>query len=392
MGGRHLRGYAELERVQPGSLRLRAVCDLRAEAAHRLAEEAEALLGYRPRACSCAAEALEREPGILAADVVTQPSSHPEVVIPLLDAGIHVQVEKPLAVTVAAGRAIAAAAARSGAVLAVAENYRRDPMNRLLQHGVASGAIGTPHFLSQIYASPGQRVVVSPWRHAWAQGGLALDVGVHYADMLEFLLGPVETVTALAQQVCAAREWGEPAGEPAGEPQPVPVECDDLYAALLTFAGAAHGVWIMNFAGAGEGQWQRTVHGSLGTVSGPADRSGRRVRLQRGNEVLEGEALVAALPGFRLSGVEARLFGERPGTCPMEFAAMDRKLIAVETADFLAAVRERRAAEVSGEVGLRSVALVMALLEAAHSGRPVRVEDVLSGAVRAFQEQRIQVS
>ena len=35
MGGRHLRGYAELERARPGSLRLRAVCDPRVEVAER---------------------------------------------------------------------------------------------------------------------------------------------------------------------------------------------------------------------------------------------------------------------------------------------------------------------------------------------------------------------
>src|SRR5262249_23127229 len=77
MGGRHLRGYGELERARPGSLRLRAVCDLRPEAAERVAAEAEALLGYRPRACGSAAEALDREPGITAADVVTEPRTHP---------------------------------------------------------------------------------------------------------------------------------------------------------------------------------------------------------------------------------------------------------------------------------------------------------------------------
>src|SRR4051812_4493786 len=102
MGTRHLRGIAELERAAPGTLRLRAVCDPRAEAAERVAAEAETLFGYRPRPCASAAEALEREPRILAADVVTEPRSHPEVVIPLLEAGIHVQIEKPLSVTVAA--------------------------------------------------------------------------------------------------------------------------------------------------------------------------------------------------------------------------------------------------------------------------------------------------
>jgi predicted dehydrogenase len=382
MGGRHLRGYAELERVRPGSLRLRAACDPQPGAAERLAEEAEALLGYRPRACRDAGEALEREPGILVADVATPPRSRRDVVIPLLGAGLHVQVEKPLAVTVGPARAIIDAAAQADRLLAVAENYRRDPMNRLLRHVVESGAIGTPRFLTQIYVSPGQRVVVSPWRHAWSEGGLALDVGVHYADMLEYLLGPLETVYAQKTRVCESRQWTAP----GGESQVVPVECDDLYSALITFRSGAQGVWIMNFASAGEREWQRTVHGDEGMAAGPPDRSGHPVRLERGDGTLEADALVAALPKFRLGETEARLFGERPGSCPMAFQEFDRKLIAAETADFLDAVRGSRAPEVTGEVGLRAVAVVMALLESAHAGTPIRVDDVLSGSVRAFQD------
>jgi predicted dehydrogenase len=381
MGGRHLKGYAELERVRPGTLRLRAVCDPRSEAAERLAGEAEALLGYRPLCCGSAEEALKRQPRIVAADVATDPRSHAAVVTALLEAGIHVQVEKPLSVTAAPGREMVEVARRSGRILAVAENYRRDPMNRLLRHVVESGAIGEPQFVTQVYVSAGHRVVVSPWRHAWAQGGLALDVGVHYADMLEFLLGPADTVAAVGQKVRAEREWPDPGGEQSS----VPVECDDLYAALLTFGSGAQGAWIMNFASAGQRQWQRTVYGSTGTVSGPADRSGEPVSLQRGSTVFVGDALLRELPTFRLNETEALFFGERPATCPREFQEMDRQLIAIETVDFLDAIREGGEPEVPGEAGLRSVALVMALLESVHAGRPVRVDDVLSGAVHHFQ-------
>lgn len=382
MGGRHLRGYAALEGARPGSLRLRAVCDPRPEAADRVAAEAETLLGYRPRTCRSAEEAVEVEPQIAAADVVTDPRSHPALVISLMEAGVNVQVEKPLSVTVGPGRAMIEAARHTGRVLAVAENYRRDPMARLLRHVIDSGAAGEPYFSSEVHIAAGQRVVVSPWRHAWSQGGLALDVGVHYADMLEYLLGPVRTVYAQTCKVCETREW---TGSD-GQTQSVPVECDDLYSALLTFESGVHGQWLMHFGSAGERQWRRVVHGTGGTVEGSPDRSGKPVRLQRGGEMLEGDTLLAALPDFRLAGVESRLFGERPGAYEMEFSQIDRNLIAVETADFLDAVHERREPEVSGEAGLRSVALVMALLESASSGTPVQVEEVLSGGVHGFQD------
>jgi predicted dehydrogenase len=387
MGGRHLRGYGALEAVRPGTLRLRAVCDLRPEAAERVAAEAETLLGYRPLVCRNAEEALSKT-SVAAADVVTEPRTHPGVVIPLLEAGVHVQVEKPLAVTVAAGQQIVEAARQAGRVLAVAENYRRDPMNRLLKHALVSGAVGTSTFLSELHVGDGSRVLVSPWRHDWRHGGIALDMGVHYADMIEYLMGPVATIAAQSRKVRETRLWTTP----EGETQEAAVECDDVYSALLTFESGVTGMWLMHYGAAGSSQWQRTVYGSEGSVSGPPDRSGQPVRLQRGKETLEGEAMVAALPDFRLSATEARMFGERPGTCAVEFKVMDANLIGIETANFLDAVREGREPEVTGAGdGLHALALVMALMEsAALGGTPVRVDDVLSGKVRAFQDARLE--
>jgi predicted dehydrogenase len=383
MGARHLRGYAELERVRPGSLRLRAVCDPLPQAAQAVAAETERLLGYRPRVCGSAAEALELESGIVAADVVTDPLSHLAVVLPLLQAGLHVQVEKPLSITVADGRAMADTAAACVRILAVAENYRRDPMNRLLRHVIRSGAIGTPQFGLETHLASGRRVLVSPWRHAWAQGGLALDMGVHYADILEYLLGPVDRVSAQMMKARELREWSAPNGEVCS----ARVECDDVYSALISFRSGAQGVWLMHFGTAGEHDWRRSVHGTEGGVEGPPDRSGSPVRLHRDGATLEGDSLVAALPEFHLTGVEAALFGERPGSYRLEFPATDRALIAVETADFLDAVRDGRPPEVTAEDGLRSVALVIAVLESAHTGTAVAVEDVFTGAVQAFQQR-----
>src|SRR5205814_2797855 len=114
-------------------------------------------------------------------------------------------------------------------------------------------------------------------------------------------------------------------------------------------------------------------------LTGPPDRSGQPVRLQLGDKAMEGEALVKAFPGFRLNGIEAAVFGERPASYRMDFAEIDRKLIAVETADFLDAVREGRSPEVSAGAGLRALAVSVAVLESAHAGVPVPVDEVLSG-------------
>ena len=378
MGARHVRGYGELESVRPGSLRLAAVCDPREDAAALVAAEAEQLLGYRPVTYPSAKAALSSEEAIEAADVVTDNRTHDTIAIPLLEAGLDLIVEKPLGLTVARGRAIVDAATRADRILAVAENNRRDPMNRLMRHAIESGFIGPPHVILQTSVTPGRRILASPWRHSLAYGGLALDIGIHQGYALEMLLGPIDTVQATSKQVWATRRW---------DTEDLPVESDDVFAANLTFENGVRGSWVMCFAGLGAGQWQRMAIGEEGTVEGPPDRSGQPVRVRRGGEVLEGSAVVDALPDFQLNEIESHLFGTRPGSYSLESPVTDRKLIAAEMADFLDSVRARRPPEVPGELGLRSAAIVYALLESAASGQTVKVADVLAGAVHQFQDR-----
>jgi len=383
MGARHLRGYGELERTRPGSVRLRAVCDPQTDLAGSVAAEAEELLGYRPAVCASTEEALAKEPGIEAADVVTGNRSHDAIAVPLFEAGLHVLMEKPLGLTVARGRAIIEAAKSASRILATAENNRRDPMNRLMRHVCQSGLIGEPNFVLQTSVSANRRVVATQWRHSMAYGGLALDVGIHQGYMLEMILGPIDTVYASSQQVLSEREWQTA----DGKTELVPVESDDVFSAALSFESGVQGTWVFHFAAAGGGVWQRHVYGDGGTAEGPSDRSGAAVRVRLGSEVLEGDAVVEKLPDFQLNEIETKLFGERPGSYSFESPVTDRKLIAAEVADFVDAVRDDREPEVPGELGLRSVAIIYALLESAASGQPVKLADVLSGAVSDVQNQ-----
>ena len=61
-----------------------------------------------------------------------------------LEAGLHLLCEKPLAVTLRGCTRIVETAKRAGKVVSVAENYRRDPINRLIRALIDDGAIGTP--------------------------------------------------------------------------------------------------------------------------------------------------------------------------------------------------------------------------------------------------------
>ena len=67
-----------------------------------------------------------------------------------MEAGLHVITEKPMGLTLKACRQMRDVSIATGKVLAVAENYRRDPMNRLTKALITTGAIGVPYFAIDI--------------------------------------------------------------------------------------------------------------------------------------------------------------------------------------------------------------------------------------------------
>ncbi len=382
MGARHVHGLGELEQVAPGSVRLLAVCDIHKEAAEKVAAEAEQLLGWKPNVFTDVTRALAAEPGLQAADVVTDPRSHDELVTSLLEAGLDVICEKPLALTVARGHHIVAAAQRTGRMLAIAENNRRDPMNRLAKACLEGGLIGVPNFVLQVAISPGGNIMATAWRHRLAAGGVLLDVPVHLGYILEYLLGPLQSVSAQAQLVQCER-GGE---EYDGKPVEVKVDAEDCFSAVLQFEGGAQGHWTSHFASTGETMFKRLVLGSEGTLNLSDDRSGRPVEVHRGGEMLTDDALLAELPDYHLNEVETRLFGERPASYSLEGSVTDRKLLAAELYDFVDAIRNNHPPEVDGATGLRSVAIIYAILESALSRRSVTVAEVIEGSLHAYQD------
>ncbi len=256
-------------------------------------------------------------------------------------------------------------------------------MNRLAKACLEAGLIGAPNFALQLQISPGSRIVATAWRHRLAMGGVLLDVAIHTGYVLEYLLGPIESVCARAQIVQSAR-----AGKDVyGNQVQVQVDSEDCFSAVLEFTAGVQGHWTAHFASPGETQFKRLIIGSEGTLNSPADRSGMPVEVQRGNEVLQGEELVAAVPHYHLNEIETRLFGERPAGYHVEGPVTDRRLIAAEMHDFVAAIRNGGSPEADGAAGLRSLAIIYAILESAFSQRPVTVEEVLAGCVHAYQDR-----
>jgi predicted dehydrogenase len=396
MGRRHLAGLAELARVEQQTTELVAVCDLNERNATDLADEASALLGSRPDVFLDLATMVRETDGLEAAACTTDSGSHHLVASDLLDLGLHTLCEKPLALTVRGCNRIIAAAQRSGKVLSVAENFRRDPINRLVRALLDDGAIGDRQFMMETAVRGRDTLMITPWRHQKLSGSITLDAGVHSADILQYYFGDAATVfgqTRLYEPTRVTRETAGPGGFyekwAANLPEQVAATGEDAMFGLITFANGAIGQWVDHYAGHGEPFAHRMVFGTRGSIAAPGDRNGRPVRLvlDDGIDVAD-ERVLDYAPSYLLEPAAATRFGgERPWTYDFDFATTDRKLIALEYAELARCVRDGTPPEVNGEVGRRDVALVYALFESHAAGRPVTLADVEAGTVDAYQRE-----
>ena len=396
MGRRHLAGLTELARSGERAVEFVAVCDLNERNAHDLADEALALLGSRPAVFTDAATMVRETGGLEAATCTTDSGSHHRVASDLLDLGLHTLCEKPLALTIRGCNRIIGAAERSGNVLSVAENFRRDPINRLVRALLDDGAIGERQFIMETSVRGRDTLFITPWRHQKLTGAITLDAGVHSADILQYYFGDATTVfgqTRLFEKTRVTRETAGPGGFYAkwasNLPDSIEATGEDALFGLITFANGTLGQWVDHYAGHGQPFAHRMVFGTRGSIAAPGDRNGRPVRLvlDDGTDITD-ERVLEYAPSYRLEPVAATLFGdERPWTYGFDFATTDRKLIALEYHELARCVRTGTRPEVDGEMGKRDVALVYALFESQVAGRPVTIAEVESGTVDAYQRE-----
>ena len=220
-----------------------------------------------------------------AAACTTDSGSHHRVAADLLDLGLHTLCEKPLALTIRGCDRIIAAAERSGKILSVAENYRRDPMNRLVRALLDDGAIGDRQFMMETAVRGRDTLFITPWRHQKLSGALTLDAGVHSADILQYYFGDAASVFGQARLYEKTRVARDTAG-PGGyyEKWASDVAQDDrgdgggrhVQPRHLRQSGTI-GQWVDHYAGHGQPFAHRMVFGTRGSIAAPGDRNGRPV-------------------------------------------------------------------------------------------------------------------
>jgi 1,5-anhydro-D-fructose reductase (1,5-anhydro-D-mannitol-forming) len=146
--------------------------------------------------------ALVQAPDIDAVYVSTTNELHRDQVFAAAAAGKHVMCEKPLALTLADARAMVAECRRRGVVMGTNHHLRNAATHRAMRDAIAQGRIGKPLFARVFHA-----VYLPPHLQGWriktpgAGGGVILDITVHDADTLRFVLGDEpESVSAMVSR------------------------------------------------------------------------------------------------------------------------------------------------------------------------------------------------
>lgn len=381
----HIRAMAELKARGLSGLALTAVCDTRAETADQAAALAEELLGLRPVIYADYREMLDKET-LESANLCLPHGLHHSVSIDCLDAGLHVICEKPLGITIKASRMMAEAADRTGKVLSVAVPYRRLPGMRLAQWALNdSGLIGKPLSFFHTMARGGPRRPAQqgpvPYAAQWRRdrlmsgGGPAMDGGFHWCDGIRYLLGEVDTVYA------RAIEQGE------GVVRSLPEVREDTVFAVFTFKNGVTGAWAWSFNVSGESFQKILFYGSEGSLSTDIGHAIFHL-FWRGSDWIE-TGMMTRMDGQQLDleelkGLHKQALSQKEWD--FLFPAGMENGFGYEIWEFVETIRGNRdRVEVDAWDGLRSLAICEAVYESATCGQVVKVDDVLSGRVDAYQ-------
>jgi len=404
MGRRHAHGYIELRKYFD-TVEMTAVCDVHADVAATVADEIGDATGSRPVIYTDFYEMIA-DADLDGVAIVTSTPMHHLFAIKAMEAGLHVITEKPMGLTLKACRQMREVSNATGKVMAVAENYRRDPMNRLTQALIEAGAIGTPYFALDIGVGSSNGAVMhsTVWRAKKEQaGGAPLDAGVHNADMLLYLLGGANTVFAetsinesqrtlrpmseVAPGLAAMYDHRKEDGYSTGDA--VEQTAVDTAFATIRFKSGAIGQLLMTDTSHGQSLGVSTISGSEGTMYRPQSRSGESPRIVRadGTEIT-GDALLDLVPEFELDDITSTLWNgaKRISSYEMNFQDIDSKILAYEYLDMVQAAESGGQPEVGPQEGMDALALAYAMMESGVSGMPVTVEDVAEGRASKFQD------
>jgi len=217
-------------------LELAAVCDTDAERAQR-AGEAHGVPSYR------ALDEMLRAGDFEVVAICTPSGLHSAQGIAAAQAGKHVVTEKPMSLSLRQADALVRACDDAGVQLFVVKQNRLNPPIQLVKRAVDKGRFGRIYLANVTvrWQRPQEYYEAEPWRGTWEfDGGAIMNQASHYVDLMQWLVGPVESV--LGKTATQARR----------------IEAEDSGIGIFKFRSGALGVVEVNVL-----TYPRNLEGSI---------------------------------------------------------------------------------------------------------------------------------
>lgn len=326
---KHLDALGQLPQAQ-----LVAVCDIQKDRADRIAAERPGVHAYHDLDAM-----LARQQDLDVVSVLTPSGLHAEHSIQAARAGKHVVVEKPMALRLEDADAMLEACDRAGVKLFVVKQNRYNVPVQQVRRALEAGRFGRL-LLGTVRVRWSRRQAYydhDAWRGTWAlDGGVFSNQASHHVDLLQWMLGPVKAVFARTARYLAS------------------IEAEDTGVAVLTFENGATGIIEATTA-----TRPKDLEGSLSILgdSGTAEIGGFAVNEMRTWQFEKPE------PG------DAEVLASAREAPPNVYGFGHRAYLK----NVVDALQARGSALVDGLEGRKSLELIHAIYESAHTGREVRV-------------------
>ena len=272
--------------------------------------------------------------------VCTPSGTHLEVAVAAAQAGRHLLVEKPIEITLKRADAIIEAARKAGVILACVFPRRFALGARKAKEALEAGRLGRLS-LADVYVKwhRPQSYYDHNWRGTWQWdgGGALMNQSIHYIDLIQWLVGPVQSV--FGRTATLSHE----------------METEDTASAVLTFKNGAIGV-VQGATSCWPGDVARTeLHGSQGTI------------------VLEDGRIVLWKLADAEPGEEERMLRleERQGSAAADPVAIGYEMHRRQVVDLVEAIRDNRPPTIEGAEARRAVEIIRAIYRSAAAGQVV---------------------
>lgn len=280
-------------------------------------------------------EQLLADPCVDVVCVLSPSGLHRDMAVAAARAGKHVIVEKPLEINLRRADEIIATCEQEGVKLAVIFQMRFGSVAREVKKAIASGALGEI-FLADVIDKGGRPPAYyesAAWRgtKALEGGGCTMTQSIHPIDLIQYLVGPVDSVVG---RIATSRH---------------DIEVEDTTTALLRFAGGAMGTVVSTTSVKPALKSRLEIHGERGTIIANAQYD---------------KFLVWDVDGYPCPEPVEMSFDFHDIDNPWAFPQIRHR---VQLQDMVDAIREGRDPVLSGEEARKSLAIIMAIYESSRT-------------------------